>query len=93
MSFILQPWQLLVLILAGWVNREQQEIIELCLALTSSASSRWQLQQWLVDCHLMVPASRDYESYRIHCSASGRHDQVTARFGDLHHRYEWRPAA
>jgi len=28
MSFILQPWQLLLLILAGWVNREQQEIIE-----------------------------------------------------------------
>ncbi len=28
MSFILQPWQLLVLILAGWVNRQQQEIIE-----------------------------------------------------------------
>ena len=28
MSFILQPWQLLLLILAGWVNRQQQEIIE-----------------------------------------------------------------
>ncbi len=28
MSFLLQPWQLLLLILAGWVNREQQEIIE-----------------------------------------------------------------
>jgi len=28
MSFILQPWQLLLLILAGWVNREQQDIIE-----------------------------------------------------------------
>ena len=28
MSFILQPWQLLFLILAGWVNRQQQEIIE-----------------------------------------------------------------
>jgi transposase InsO family protein len=28
MSFILQPWQLLLLILAGWVNRHQQEIIE-----------------------------------------------------------------
>ena len=24
MSFILQPWQLLILILAGWINREQQ---------------------------------------------------------------------
>ena len=28
MSFILQPWQLLLLILAGWINRQQQEIIE-----------------------------------------------------------------
>ena len=28
MSFILQPWQLLFMILAGWVNREQQESIE-----------------------------------------------------------------
>ena len=25
MSFVLQPWQLLVLILAGWINRQQQE--------------------------------------------------------------------
>ena len=28
MSFILHPWQRLLLILAGWVNRQQQEIIE-----------------------------------------------------------------
>jgi hypothetical protein len=28
MNFIFQPWQLLLLILAGWVNRQQQEIIE-----------------------------------------------------------------
>jgi len=28
MSFILQPWQLLLLILAGSINREQQEVIE-----------------------------------------------------------------
>ena len=28
MSFILQPWQLLLMILAGWVHREQQERIE-----------------------------------------------------------------
>ena len=31
MSFILQPWQLLVLILAGWINRQQQEAIEYLL--------------------------------------------------------------
>ena len=28
MSVILQPWQFLLLILAGWINRQQQEIIE-----------------------------------------------------------------
>lgn len=28
MNFILQPWQFLLLIIAGWVNREQQQVIE-----------------------------------------------------------------
>ena len=28
MSFILQPWQLLLMIFASWVNREQQKVIE-----------------------------------------------------------------
>ena len=28
MNFFLQPWQLFFLILAGWINREQQAIIE-----------------------------------------------------------------
>ena len=28
MSFILQPWQLLFMVLASWVHREQQKIIE-----------------------------------------------------------------
>ena len=28
MSFILQPWQFYVVILVGWLNREQQKIIE-----------------------------------------------------------------
>ena len=28
MTFILQPWQLLVVILANWVNRQQQQVIE-----------------------------------------------------------------
>ncbi len=28
MNFILQPWQFFFLILAGWVNREQQQVIE-----------------------------------------------------------------
>ncbi len=28
MSFVLHPWQLLLIGLAGWVNRQQQEVIE-----------------------------------------------------------------
>ena len=28
MSFILHPWQLLLVVLAGWINRQQQEAIE-----------------------------------------------------------------
>ena len=28
MEFILQPWQLVLVILAGWMNRQQQEVIE-----------------------------------------------------------------
>ena len=27
MNFILRPWQLYFLILAGWINRQQQEVI------------------------------------------------------------------
>ena len=28
MNFILQPWQFLLLTIAGWVNQEQQQVIE-----------------------------------------------------------------
>ena len=28
MNFILQPWQLLFVILASWVNRQQQQFID-----------------------------------------------------------------
>ena len=28
MSFILQPWQLLLMVFASWVHREQQKVIE-----------------------------------------------------------------
>ena len=28
MDFVLQPWQLYFVILAGWFNRQQQEVIE-----------------------------------------------------------------
>jgi hypothetical protein len=28
MAFILQPWQFYVVILAGWINRQQQDVID-----------------------------------------------------------------
>src|SRR6516164_9848623 len=28
MNYVLQPWQLLLFIIAGWINRQQQERIE-----------------------------------------------------------------
>jgi putative transposase len=28
MSFILEPWQLILIILAGWINREQRQVME-----------------------------------------------------------------
>ena len=28
MKFVLQPWQLMLIMLASWVNRQQQEVIE-----------------------------------------------------------------
>ncbi len=31
MNLVLQPWQLLFFILAGWINRQQQNIIEYLL--------------------------------------------------------------
>ena len=31
MNFVLKPWQLLLLILAGWINRDQQDAIEYLL--------------------------------------------------------------
>ena len=32
MNFVLQPWQLLVVILTGWLNRQQQAVIDFLLA-------------------------------------------------------------
>ena len=31
MNFVLKPWLLLLLILAGWINRHQQDAIEYLL--------------------------------------------------------------
>jgi hypothetical protein len=32
MNFVLQPWQLLVVVLTGWINRQQQAVIDFLLA-------------------------------------------------------------
>jgi hypothetical protein len=31
MDFVLQPWQLYLVILAGWIHRQQQEVIDYLL--------------------------------------------------------------
>ena len=28
MNFVLKPWQFALIVIAGWMNREQQEVIE-----------------------------------------------------------------
>ena len=28
-KFVLQPWQVMLLIFAGWINQQQQEVIDL----------------------------------------------------------------
>ena len=36
MSFILQPWQLLVLVLSSWVNRYQHQMIDFYVSQTKT---------------------------------------------------------
>ena len=36
MTFILQPWQLFFLILAGWINRYQQQVIDFYVSQTQA---------------------------------------------------------
>jgi hypothetical protein len=41
MNFILKPWQLFLLILSGWINHRQQEIIEFQNAQIKPCWTRW----------------------------------------------------
>jgi len=43
MNFVLQPWQLLLLILAGWINRKQQNVIDYLKAENSGFTSKFLL--------------------------------------------------
>ena len=36
MTFILQPWQLFFLVLSGWVNRHQQQMIDFYVSQTEA---------------------------------------------------------
>ena len=36
MTFILQPWQLFFLVLSGWVNRHQQQMIDFYVSHTEA---------------------------------------------------------
>ena len=41
MSFIMQPWNLFVVILAGWMNRRQQEVIDYLRAENMILKDAW----------------------------------------------------
>jgi putative transposase len=49
MNFILKPWQLFLLILAGWVNREQQQVIEFQNAQIRVLMSKMERKRLLLD--------------------------------------------
>ena len=40
MNFIFQPWHLVLIILTGWVNRQQQEVIEYLRTEKSGAQGK-----------------------------------------------------
>ena len=40
MTFILQPWQLFFVILSGWVNRHQQQVIDFYISQTKVLMER-----------------------------------------------------
>ena len=50
MKSVLQPWQLLILILAGWINRQEQDVIEYLRAenrvLRKKLSKKKQQRNW-----------------------------------------------
>jgi hypothetical protein len=51
MNFVLQPWQLLVAILAGWVHRQQQAVIDSQrteIQILSVAEARIDISAWTV---------------------------------------------
>ena len=49
MDFILQPWQLYLVILAGWMNRQQQEVIAYLLTENRVLKEKFGKKRILLD--------------------------------------------
>ena len=49
MDFILQPWQLYLVILAGWMNRQQQEVITYLLTENRVLKEKFGKKRILLD--------------------------------------------
>jgi len=49
MDFILRPWQLYLVILAGWMNRQQQEVIEYLLTENRVLKEKFGMKRILLD--------------------------------------------
>jgi hypothetical protein len=48
MHFILEPWQLYLVILVGWVQRQQQEVIEYLIMENKTLKELWGLSSYQV---------------------------------------------
>lgn len=44
-TFILQPWQLLFLVLSAWVNRQQQQVIDFYISQTYRSKDLWPIDR------------------------------------------------
>ena len=68
MSFVLQPWQLLAAILAGWVNREQQQRIEYLRTENQVLKEKLGKKRILLNTGLVRQTSPDWHrSFRGSC--------------------------
>ena len=74
MSFILQPWQLYVVVLSGWTNRQQQEAIEYL------RTENQVLKEKLGKKHILLSNENDQHQGEIQCRR---------RIGGLLRYYHW----
>lgn len=83
MEFILQPWQLYFVILAGWMNRQQQEVIEYLRTENQVLKQKLDKKRTLLD---------DDQRRRLAVGAPDGEVECTERLGGLL-RYYHRTAA